>query len=119
MGVADVVTSTTHKKERGEGELQAIDLRRLLIGVPDEAVIDVKTNDTNDYREGGKARWWFKANWRSAPGVKVTQRPPLKEPRRERLRSSIAPPPAPTSPGTVQPVPRPEVGIVFVERTEP
>jgi len=48
-----------------EGELTALDLHGLLIGVPDEAVIEITVADTDDYRNAGKARWWFKARWTS------------------------------------------------------
>lgn len=46
-----------------EGELTALDLHRLLIGVPDEAVIEISVADLDDYRNKGQARWWFKARW--------------------------------------------------------
>lgn len=53
------------RSETGAGELTALDLHRLLIGVPDEAIVEVTQNDLEDARNQGQARWWFEARWQA------------------------------------------------------
>lgn len=57
--MSDVMT----RQERGEGDLTAAALRRLLDGVPDSAVVTIDQADPDDYRNQGRASWAFRAKW--------------------------------------------------------
>lgn len=63
VGVVVQMTDIVKRSETGEGDLTALDLRRLLIGVPDDALVEVNQNDLDDPRNRGQARWWFAARW--------------------------------------------------------
>lgn len=52
-----------YRKEQKNGELTAGHLRKLLVGLPDDAAISVVQNDLDDYRNKGQAHWSFEATW--------------------------------------------------------